>query len=161
MPNSTTVGDGGYGYQARREREIAKKAWVRGRYGSGWEPDDPSSAAAAELAAYLDREHPLPQPEPKGVTGPSGTWYQIQPASSLLSDLWVAIMRTPGTHGVELRAPKADLPALANLLCPFEEVARALADELSDQGTIYMPRFEFPNFVRDHLPAILARLSRG
>jgi hypothetical protein len=127
--------------QVLREREIAIKAWSRALS----RPDG--------LAAYLDREHPLPEPEPRKATVTLGNEWSLH-----LRDGF-AELRLNGSFILNL--PQRDLPAIGNLLCPFEEVARALADELSDQGTIYMPRFEFPNFVRDHLPAILARLSRG
>jgi hypothetical protein len=133
--------------QVLREREKAEKAWW-----AGWFAPH-TGRSEAELAAYLDREHPLPEPEPRKATVTLGNEWSLH-----LRDGF-AELRLNGSFILNL--PQRDLPAIGNLLCPFEEVARALADELSDQGTIYMPRFEFPNFVRDHLPAILARLSRG
>lgn len=145
-------------------REVAGKAY---RFAAErWGAFD-----AAGEAAYLDREFPLPAPEPKGVTGPSGQWYQMQEGASYvnkigpLSELWVVVTRAHGTQGVELRLPKEDRATVANLLVPFEDVVRATLDHMgvvNIEGRSAGWRSSNDSFcatVARSIPAILKRLE--
>lgn len=84
-------------------REVAAKHWLAGHETGNW-PSGSQSHAGEVLArkkalqAYLDREYPLPAPEPQQVTGPSGQWYQVQTGSGLLSELLF--------RGLPVRFPK-------------------------------------------------------
>ena len=138
-----------------KEREIATKAWKAARTALCDDMTWP------ELAAYLDREHPL---EPEVAVTPNGTEWRL--------DHWDGLWRAYNTLGAQrIAVLPGDRATVANLLCPFEEVVRAVMEESaadargaaelvlrSHSGLTLSAR---PNqYTRDHLPAILSRLSR-
>jgi hypothetical protein len=133
--------------QVLREREIAIKAWSRALS----RPDG--------LAAYLDREHPLPKPEPQQVTGPSGYSYHLYaPDERRAGTRWNLL----GLGPAKTEVCAEDRATVSNLLCPFEDVVVAMYHARDIQvvgGADGEERLR--DEMRRLLPAILARLSRG
>ena len=151
MPTSMRKFAGGCSV-ADRDQVLKERALVA----EGWRAADWPGPSEAQLAAYLDREHPLPEAPAPSVVGTTGVRYVRRLSRS---GLYTYVERNDET----VPFLTADLPTVANLLCSFEEVVRAASEEWYARrpGGIgaTSPRADAA-FCRDHLPAILARIAK-